>query len=43
MGELGRGCSCLELNASAVMRDDWLIKLNIPKHQLDLKMAFGIS
>ena len=42
MGELGRGCSCLELNASAVMRDDWLIKLNIPTHQLDLKMAFGI-
>ena len=22
MGELGRGYSCLELNASAVMRDD---------------------
>ena len=43
MSELGRGrWTCLELNAS-VMRDDWLIKLNIPTHQLDLKMAFGIS
>lgn len=44
MSELGRGRvrTCLELNAS-VMRDDCLIKLNIPTHQLDLKMAFGIS